>query len=443
MLSKGYLGSLCLLLAIPVSESSPFGRLLERRSTFDKRTTLPSIDGSGLRTGIHFTANSACQIPSPDYGPMEHCPQSSVLVDPTLKHASTDGSYDTFTTIQAAIDSIPHNSRKWTILVMAGTYHEQLNVTRAGPLTILGQTYDPLDKAKNLVTVIGGTANYNSRYTDNAFTSTLTVAPNLNASLTGAGPTGFTPPDDTPFGNTDFRVYNMDFRNTEFDISNGPALAISISRANAGLYFCGFYSYQDTVYIGKLGNAYFYRNEIAGQTDFLYGFGTAWIAYSKLLMRSCGGGVTAWKGTNTTFENTYGVYISLTDVVAANSTIATSMVGRCALGRPWNYLHRSIFMDCYMDASIRPVGYIPWSSNAAWNQVVVPGQTLLGEYDSYGPGANLAGRAQTQTQNGVQIVVTTELTKSEVKEYSTPAKVFMDPNGKLTSTWIDTQFYPY
>jgi hypothetical protein len=25
------------------------------------------------------------------------------------------------------------------------------------------------------------------------------------------------------------------------------------------------------VYVGKLGNAYFYRNEIAGQTDFFYG----------------------------------------------------------------------------------------------------------------------------------------------------------------------------
>jgi hypothetical protein len=59
------------------------------------------------------------------------------------------------------------------------------------------------------------------------------------------------------------------------------------------------------VYVGKLGNAYFYKNEIAGQTDFLYGFGTAWIQSSLLTLRNCGGGITAWKGTNTTFVNKY------------------------------------------------------------------------------------------------------------------------------------------
>lgn len=48
---------------------------------------------------------------------------------------------------------------------------------------------------------------------DNAFTSTLTIAPTLNASLTGAGPTGFDVPADTPFGCTDFRTYNLDLIN--------------------------------------------------------------------------------------------------------------------------------------------------------------------------------------------------------------------------------------
>ncbi|KAF3916591.1 Pectinesterase [Dactylellina cionopaga] len=431
MLSKAYLSSFCLLLTSQLSQALPFD--------LEARTTLPAGDCYAKRTGIHFSTYSACQIPSTD--PMEHCPQSGVLVDPSMTHISSD--YPTFPTIQQAIDSIPNNSRKYTILVMAGTYHEQLNVTRAAPLSIIGQTYDPLDRSKNLVTVIGGTANYPGRYTDNAFSSTLTVAPNLNASLTGSGPTGFTVPDDTPFGNTDFRVYNIDFRNTEFDFSNGPALAISVSRANAGLYYCGFYSYQDTVYIGKLGNAYFYRSEIAGQTDFLYGFGTAYISYSKLLMRTCGGGVTAWKGTNTTFENTYGVYISSSDVVAANSTIAAAMKGKCALGRSWNYLHRSIFMDCYMDASIRPVGYIPWGSTTDFSHTAT-NETFMAEYDSYGPGWTATGRATPQLQNGVPIVITRVLSDNDVKKYRKPEDVFMTPAGKKGDiSWIDTQFYAY
>lgn len=73
------------------------------------------------------------------------------------------------------------------------------------------------------------------------------------------------------------------------------------------------YSHTNTnppqVYIGKLGNAYFYQSILAGQTDFLYGFGTAWIQSSALQLRGCGGGITAWKGTNTTTPNKYGVYI--------------------------------------------------------------------------------------------------------------------------------------
>jgi pectin methylesterase-like acyl-CoA thioesterase len=87
------------------------------------------------------------------------------------------------------------------------------------------------------------------------------------------------------------------------------------------------------VYIGKLGKAYFYQSEITGQTDFLYGFGTCWIQSSKLLLRNCGGGIAAWKGTNTSFPNKYGVYIHESRVIKADPSL--SLKGKCSLGRPW------------------------------------------------------------------------------------------------------------
>src|ERR1700749_2099516 len=93
------------------------------------------------------------------------------------------------------------------------------------------------------------------------------------------------------------------------------------------------------------------------------GFGTAWIQHSWIQMRSCGGGVTAWKGTNTTFANKYGVYISDSFLNAANSSIAPAMVGKLYLGRPWNAQHRSVYLNTYMDASIRGQGYEKWTSN--------------------------------------------------------------------------------
>lgn len=103
-----------------------------------------------------------------------------------------------------------------------------------------------------------------------------------------------------------------------------------------------------------------YDCEIAGQTDFFYGFGTCWVTNSNITLRGCGGGITAWKGTNTTFENKYGVYIDHSVVRKANSSL--EIEGECALGRPWNALHRSIFANTYLDDSIRPSGYIEWGA---------------------------------------------------------------------------------
>ncbi len=181
------------------------------------------------------------------------------------------------------------------------------------------------------------------------------------------------------------------------------------------------------VYVGKLANAYFYKSIIAGQTDFLYGFGTAWIQSSEILLRNCGGGITAWKGTNTTFENKYGVYIVESTVQAANASIAPDIVGSCPLGRPWNSLHRSIFAHSYEDGSVASSGYIDW---------VVDGEsrltngTLMAEYRVFGPGFNETGRASTNAS----IV----LTSREYAPYDSPQKVFLTPSGKPGNVgWID------
>lgn len=180
-----------------------------------------------------------CQTSSPN--PLAGCPPGTILV------SSTGGDGAHFTTIQSAILSLPDDNSTQIILILAGNYTEQLNVTRSGPTYLLGETNNPTDQTQNEVTVYWAAADSSSSLPDNAFSSVLTVAPNLNASLTGSGPTGFPVPPNTPFGCVDFRVYNIDFRNVFSNFGDGPSLAVSISRANAGLYWSGFYSYQDTV----------------------------------------------------------------------------------------------------------------------------------------------------------------------------------------------------
>jgi len=352
-----------------------------------------------------------CQAPSDN--PLEGCPPDTVLVGPNHE----------YTTIQSAILSLPDDTSTQILLVLPGTYEEQVNITRKGPVTLLGQTSASDDLESNTVEVlwraVAGTG-------DNAFTAVLTVAPDLNASLTGSGPTGYPIPVDQPFGNTDFRAYNLNFTNDFLPYSAGPSLTLSTGYANSGFYHCSFSSYQDTIYIGKNASTYISHSSIEGETDFLYGFGTLWITNSTLLLRGCGGGITAWKGTNTTFENKYGVYIVDGSVVKANDSLM--ITHECALGRPWNSQQRSIFARNYLDDSILPAGYIEWSSS----DPRVDSLTFMAEYEDYGPGFDLTSRLQEGAG------VTIELSAPQWADYDSPEKVFQYVNGDLGNVdWID------
>lgn len=182
--------------------------------------------------------------------PTDGCPAGTLYV-------AKDDPKANFTSIQAAIESLDYSSPAH-ILIAPGNYTEQLNVTRQGPLTLVGmstkpwkgEVYADIDvntAAQNDVQVWWNSANHDAIFTDNVFTGVLTVGPTLNATLTGSGPTGFPVPENTPFGCSDFRAYNIDFRNEFAPYSDGPAHAVGVSRANAGFYSCGFYSWQDTV----------------------------------------------------------------------------------------------------------------------------------------------------------------------------------------------------
>ena len=182
----------------------------------------------------------------------EKCQTTLQCPPGTLVVSTTDHPLSNFTSLQAAISSLPNDNSSQTILLLSGSYNEQVNITRSGPITLLGQQPDRsalTDAARNTVNLTFAGANQDSTGSlDNVWFSVMIVAPTLDASLTGSGTTGYPVPADTPFGNTNFRVYNIDFRNTFSEYSAGPAHAISFSRSNGGFYYCGFYSYQDTVY---------------------------------------------------------------------------------------------------------------------------------------------------------------------------------------------------
>lgn len=216
----------------------------------------------GLTTSVLADNNTAAPYPATtfaecqsytDEDPIQGCPNGTIYVALNDTRAQ-------FSSVQSAILSIPNNSEPYYILIAAGNYSEQLNVTRSGPLYLLGQSDLPSQgrtyaadvsynrTAQNDVQIWYNSANVGgSSLSDNVYTGVLTIGPTLNATLTGSGTTGFAVPDDTPFGTPDFRAYNIDFRNEYAPYSDGPAHAMGVSRANAGFYSCGFYSWQDTV----------------------------------------------------------------------------------------------------------------------------------------------------------------------------------------------------
>ncbi|KAI5114752.1 hypothetical protein M0805_002121, partial [Coniferiporia weirii] len=190
-------------------------------------------------------------------------------------------------------------------------------------------------------------------------------------------------------------------------------------------YGCTFASYQDTWYTGRNASTYVVDSVIFGQTDYLFGFGTAWFENITLANRACGGGIVAWKGTNLTDApgNRYGAYISDSSIIRSPDANATlDITGDCFLavtGRPWNDLATTVFLRTFMDDSIEPVGWRPFETPGT-----IANTTFYAEYDNFGPGANTSQRVSDHF-----------LTNAEAENF-TIEKVFLE-----TPRWIDFTYY--
>ncbi|GJN24032.1 hypothetical protein PR202_gb11739 [Eleusine coracana subsp. coracana] len=58
------------------------------------------------------------------------------------------------------------------------------------------------------------------------------------------------------------------------------------------------------------------------------------------------------------------------------------------LGRPWKPYSRTVFMECFMDNIIHPLGYLPWDGSTGLHTL------FYGEYNNTGGGSNTTGRVK-------------------------------------------------
>lgn len=97
--------------------------------------TVPVLADSN--TAAPYPAVTFAECQSKTANPLQGCPEGTIYV--SLNDTKAD-----FNNIQSAILSIPNDTVPYYILVAAGNYYEQLNVTRSAPLYLLGQSNSPV-----------------------------------------------------------------------------------------------------------------------------------------------------------------------------------------------------------------------------------------------------------------------------------------------------------
>ena len=293
--------------------------------------------------------------------------QTTAGTDVIRAVVALDGSGD-FPTIQRAVDHVfdhvPSNVSRAILEIRPGVYRERVKV----PRDQRHFTFEGRDAAST------------------------TISASVNAK--DAGGTFFSPVVEV---NCDgFEAHNLTFENT-FGVGS-QAVALSIHSERAMFHNCRFSGWQDTLYVAW-GRQYFRDCYIEGHVDFI--FGDAAAVFDRCEIHSRGSGYIAAVSRTSPDEPTGFVFrdCRLTgdpglrrDNQARTEAAETPFPARDSgkgvfLGRPWRDYARTVYLNCWMGAHIRPEGWdnwgIPAREKTAW----------FGELGSSGPGADPAARA--------------------------------------------------
>jgi pectinesterase len=257
-----------------------------------------------------------------------------------------------FKTIREAIEATPQlvrdSSRRWTILVKAGIYHELVYVQRE----------------KRFVNLVG----------EDAAKTILTY--DLFANLPG--------PDDKPIGTfrtptltidaDDFTVENMTIENSAGP--RGQALALRVDGDRVVFRHCRFLGWQDTI-LANRGRQYFENCFVQGAVDFIFGGSTAYFEGCEIQCVGTGY-ITA---ASTPDNQAFGFVFSHCKITASNADVKTF------LGRPWRDFAKTVFLQTEMGEVVQPAG---WDS---WRKANAEKTAFYAEFESKGPGATPFQRA--------------------------------------------------
>ncbi|KAJ7230263.1 putative pectin methylesterase [Mycena pura] len=270
-----------------------------------------------------------------------------------------------FSTVQAAVNSLPNDSSARTIFISPGTYTEQVSISRLGPTTIFGSTTDTTSYTSNAVTIQFGSSAASAGNDD--LSGTLRVHKD------------------------NFAMYNVNVRNTFGQGSQ--ALALSSYGTNIGYYGNAFFGFQDTV-LANQGNQYFGVCYIEGAVDFIFGQHARAFFQRNTIASVAAGTITADGPTSATDAS---LFVINNSNIIQSTAATTSLTGKVFLGRPWTQWAKVAFTQCTLAATINSAGWEIWST-ATPNTADV----TFAEFDNTGPGA--AGTRASFSEKASSIV---------------------------------------
>lgn len=285
-----------------------------------------------------------------------------------------------FTTVQACFDALPSKPREWrTVIIRPGVYREKVT----------------LDVYKDKVRIIGDpdrTGEGGVRIVWNDYSGKIVDGYEL------------TTYDSYTFSVQADEVY-LDGLTIQNDAGRvGQAVALETRGDRIHLYQCALLGDQDTFFTkGYVSRVHVENCYIEGTTDFIFGPSIVLFECCKIHCKA-NSFITA---ASTTERNKYGYVFSNCRITADDE------VTKVYLGRPWKSTARTVWLDCYFPAVIRPEG---WHN---WNDPAREKTSFYAEWRCTGEGADRSGR----------VAWSHELTDEEVLTEYNNDKIFAKKTG--------------
>ncbi len=331
------------------------------------------------------------------------------------KVVAKDGSGD-YTTIQAAFNNVPDNyTGTYTIFVKNGIYKEK----------------DSLASTKENVVLEG----------ENRDSTIITF--DSYANITGGTSTSQSVAIDA----SDFTAINITFQNTYKNDGTAPnqqAVALRVNGDRQAYYNCKLLGYQDTYYTwggAGVGRIYMKDCYLEGSVDFIFGRDIVVFDSCTIHENRNNGTLTA---ASTDATSKFG-YVFLNCVITVDSIgFDGNAITTFYLGRPWQGLPQTVFLNCYEPSTLNSAGWLAWN-------VANP---FYAEYNCSGPGyipsQRVAWSSQLTSTQAADYTVTNIFSKNSSPSFSydwSPTEPIItsvknDQEKQIPTSYVLYQNYP-